>query len=53
MKRKLGSTRTLTCCHPEEIPQFMKDNEIFWVDDARKFMAAELEASGDGLELLP
>ena len=24
--------------YPEEIPQFMKDNEIFWVDDARKFM---------------
>ena len=24
--------------YPEEIPQFMKDKEIFWVDDARKFM---------------
>ncbi len=24
--------------YPEEIPQFMKDKEIFWVDDARKYM---------------
>ena len=24
--------------YPEEIPQFMKDKEIFWVDDERKFM---------------
>lgn len=24
--------------YPEQIPQFMKDNEIFWVDDARKYM---------------
>ena len=24
--------------YPEEIPQFMKDKEIFWVDDERKYM---------------
>ncbi|ANM31728.1 amidohydrolase [Acidobacteria bacterium Mor1] len=24
--------------YPDEIPQFMKDKEIFWVDDARKYM---------------
>jgi aminocarboxymuconate-semialdehyde decarboxylase len=24
--------------YPEEIPQFMKDREIFWVDNARKYM---------------
>lgn len=24
--------------YPEDIPQFMKDKEIFWVDDERKFM---------------
>ncbi len=24
--------------YPEQIPQFMKDKEIFWIDDSRKFM---------------
>lgn len=24
--------------YPHEIPQFMKDNKIFWLDDAREFM---------------
>jgi len=24
--------------YPEQIPQFMKDKEIFWIDDTRKFM---------------
>ncbi|MEZ4983993.1 MAG: hypothetical protein R2795_02965 [Saprospiraceae bacterium] len=24
--------------YPEEIPAFMKEKEIFWVDDDRKFM---------------
>ncbi len=24
--------------YPHEIPQFMKENEIFWVDDDKKFM---------------
>ena len=24
--------------YPEDIPQFMKDKEIFWIDDDRKFM---------------
>lgn len=24
--------------YPHEIPQFMKDNEIFWIDDDRNFM---------------
>ena len=39
MKRKLrinGHSHLLP--YPEEIPQFMKDKEIFWVDDERKHM---------------
>ncbi len=39
MERKLrinGHSHLLP--YPEEIPQFMKDKEIFWVDDDRKFM---------------
>ena len=39
MKRKLrinGHSHLLP--YPEEIPQFMKDREIFWVDDERKYM---------------
>ena len=39
MERKLrinGHSHLLP--YPEQIPQFMKDKEIFWVDDARKFM---------------
>ncbi|MDA9335500.1 amidohydrolase [Flavobacteriaceae bacterium] len=39
MKRKLrinGHSHLLP--YPEEIPQFMKDKEIFWVDDERKYM---------------
>ena len=24
--------------YPEEIPQFLKDNQIFWVDEDRKYM---------------
>ena len=24
--------------YPEQIPSFMKDKEIFWIDDDRKFM---------------
>ena len=39
MKRKLrinGHSHFLP--YPEEIPQFMKDKEIFWVDDERKHM---------------
>ena len=39
MERKLrinGHSHLLP--YPEEIPQFMKDKEIFWVDDERKFM---------------
>ena len=39
MKRKLRiNAHSHLLPYPEEIPQFMKDNEIFWVDDARKFM---------------
>ena len=39
MKRKLrinGHSHLLP--YPEQIPQFMKDKEIFWVDDERKHM---------------
>src|SRR5690625_979901 len=39
MKKKLrinGHSHLLP--YPEDIPQFMKDNEIFWVDGDRKFM---------------
>ncbi|NER16250.1 amidohydrolase family protein [Spongiivirga citrea] len=39
MKRKLrinGHSHLLP--YPHEIPKFMKDKEIFWVDDERKFM---------------
>ena len=39
MKRKLrinGHSHLLP--YPEEIPQYMKDKEIFWVDKDRKFM---------------
>ena len=39
MKRKLrinGHSHLLP--YPEEIPQFMKEKEIFWVDDERKHM---------------
>lgn len=39
MERKLrinGHSHLLP--YPEEIPQFMKDKEIFWVDEERKFM---------------
>ena len=39
MKRKLrinGHSHLLP--YPEEIPQFMKDNGIFWVDKDRNFM---------------
>lgn len=39
MKRKLrinGHSHLLP--YPEEIPQFMKDKEIFWVDNERKYM---------------
>lgn len=39
MNRKLrinGHSHLLP--YPEEIPQFMKDKEIFWVDEERKFM---------------
>ena len=39
MSRKLrinGHSHLLP--YPEEIPQVMKDKEIFWVDDARKYM---------------
>jgi len=38
-KRKLrinGHSHLLP--YPEEIPKFMKDKEIFWVDEDRKFM---------------
>ena len=39
MKRKLrinGHSHLLP--YPEEIPEFMKEKEIFWVDDERKHM---------------
>jgi aminocarboxymuconate-semialdehyde decarboxylase len=39
MERKLrinGHSHLLP--YPQEIPQFMKDKEIFWVDEDRKFM---------------
>lgn len=39
MERKLrinGHSHLLP--YPEEIPQFLKDNEIFWVDEDRKYM---------------
>ncbi len=39
MKRKLrinGHSHLLP--YPEEIPDFMKEKEIFWVDDERKHM---------------
>ncbi|MDG1327303.1 MAG: amidohydrolase, partial [Flavobacteriaceae bacterium] len=39
MKRKLrinGHSHLLP--YPEEIPQFMKDKGIFWVDKDRNFM---------------
>lgn len=39
MKKKLrinGHSHLLP--YPEEIPKFMKDKEIFWVDEERKFM---------------
>ena len=39
MKRKLrinGHSHLLP--YPEQIPQFMKDKEIFWVDNERKYM---------------
>ena len=39
MERKLrinGHSHLLP--YPEEIPQFMKEKEIFWVDEERKFM---------------
>ena len=39
MKRKLrinGHSHLLP--YPEEIPEFMKEKEIFWVDDERKYM---------------
>ena len=38
-KRKLrinGHSHLLP--YPEQIPQFMKEKEIFWVDDERKYM---------------
>lgn len=43
MERKLrinGHSHLLP--YPEEIPQFMKDKEIFWVDDERKFMLQKI-----------
>ena len=36
MKRINGHSHLLP--YPHEIPQFMKDKEIFWIDDAQKFM---------------
>ena len=39
MSRKLrinGHSHLLP--YPEDIPQFMKEKEIFWVDDERKYM---------------
>ena len=39
MKRKLRiNAHSHLLPYPEEIPQFMKDKEIFWVDDERKHM---------------
>jgi aminocarboxymuconate-semialdehyde decarboxylase len=39
MERKLRiNAHSHLLPYPEEIPQFMKDREIFWVDEERKFM---------------
>jgi len=39
MKQKLRiNAHSHLLPYPEQIPQFMKEKEIFWVDDARKYM---------------